>query len=72
MKENLLYFLNLESEEILFKMAESAIPNTKERDALNKGREFLDKLADLKNEESRQKVMIVLSAYLLKKLPENR
>ena len=60
-------FNNLNTEQIL-ERAKNTTLLCKELESLEKGKEFIDKQLELESEESRNKVTLVLSAYLIEKL----
>ncbi len=66
MNDKLTELLNMSSAELLSEV-EKQIYNMKELEAFNKGKEMLDKLSELNNEESYRKVSLALIAYILYK-----
>lgn len=70
MLENFLVGMGISKEELL-KKAEQIKLNQKEREALNKGKEFVDKQMELPNDVIRQKVAVVLLAYIANKYDNN-
>ena len=66
MNDKLIELLNMSSTELLNEIAKQNY-NAKELEAFNNGKEMLDKLSKLNNEESSKKVSLGLIAYILYK-----
>ena len=66
MNDKLIELVNMSSTELLNEIAKQNY-NAKELEAFNKGKELVDKLSELNNEESSKKVSLGLIAYILYK-----
>lgn len=66
MNDKLIELLNMSSTELLSEIAKQNY-NMKELETFNKGKELVDKLSELNNEESSKKVSIGVIAYILYK-----
>ena len=66
MNDKLTELLNMSSTELLSEIAKQNY-NMKELETFNKGKELVDKLSELNNEESSKKVSLGLIAYILYK-----
>lgn len=66
MNDKLIELMAMSSTELLSEIAKQNY-NTKELEAFNKGKELVDKLSELNNEESSKKVSLGLIAYILYK-----
>lgn len=66
MNDKLIELLNMSSTELLNEIAKQNY-NMKELETFNKGKELVDKLSELNNEESSKKVSLGLIAYILYK-----
>ena len=66
MNDKLIELLNMSSTELLNEIAKQNY-NAKELEVFNKGKELVDKLSELNNEESSKKVSLGLIAYILYK-----
>ena len=66
MNDKLIELLNMSSTELLSEIAKQNY-NMKELEAFNKGKDLVDKLSELNNEESSKKVSLGLIAYILYK-----
>ena len=66
MNDKLIELLNMSSTELLSEIAKQNY-NMKELETFNKGKELVDKLSELNNEEYSKKVSLGLIAYILYK-----
>lgn len=66
MLEKYLATINITKENIL-KMSDENNLSYKEMEALKKGKEFIDKQMELPNEEIRNKIGVLLLAYIIEK-----
>lgn len=66
MLENYLSIFKITKEKIL-KMAEDVKLSNKEMETLKKGKEFIDKQMELPSDELRNKIGILLLAYMIEK-----
>ncbi len=66
MNDKLIELLNMSSTELLNEIVKQNY-NMKELETFNKGKELVDKLSELNNEESSKKVSLGLIAYILYK-----
>lgn len=66
MNDKLIELLNMSSTELLNEIAKQNY-NMKELETFNKGKELVDKLSELNNEQSSKKVSLGLIAYILYK-----
>ena len=66
MNDKLIELLNMSSTELLNEIVKQNY-NMKELETFNKGKELVDKLSELNNEESSKKVSLVLIDYILYK-----
>ena len=66
MNDKLIELLNMSSTELLSEIAKQNY-NMKELETFNKGKELVDKLSELNNEQSSKKVSLDLIAYILYK-----
>lgn len=66
MNDKLIELMSMSSTELLSEIAKQNY-NMKELEIFNKGKELVDKLSELNNEESSKKVSLGLIAYVLYK-----